>query len=387
MLVLGACSESLLYLLNRPPMSKFLQATRSHTSLFHSLGSISGLSLLLAIPLGFLQLIRGFKMSHSESAMDALNPPSESLKPSPISIPRAISPAPCHRPKFSVAEFETDGYANPSYVHEPEYNRYDANHSVEMTRVVEKDMLDVPSAMGRSRSPSPASFDFRRHAIPEPIVAPPKWPGVARFILRLMILIASPVIVGLLAHSLAIYHQTHNINFSGTEESWPKTLTLFPINLLIAVASISFVASLVALFQSFRSKFSSPITLGDYISIGSSILLIALWIATIVISKQHENSDKADLAWWACRKKSSPDNHMVGYNVICQEQVSTQFHCVQTLWLIFVERSPRCWHSHHYRRGPGTSELCRNSTVRKGPDSVSVRPLLESRELLENEPS
>ncbi len=223
---------------------------------------------------------------------------------------------------FSISQFD---YSNPSYGAESEYNSYDANYRVEMTHVQERDLLELPSrSHGRSRSTSPVDFSSR--APPTMAIEltsnAPRWPGVVRLVLRMLIMLSSAAIVGLLAHSLSIYYKTRNMNFSGNEPAWPKSLYLLPSNLLAGVAVASLNCSIVILIQSLRQKFSAPITTGDKSAVAFAIFFIAAWTVAAVVFKRFQEPDKANMAWHACLRKGGATAKLANFDMVCQEQVS-----------------------------------------------------------------
>lgn len=138
--------------------------------------------------------------------------------------------------------------------------------------------------------PSLASFGFRKPFAAGRTFANEgsRWPSILRLLTRLFVATASAVIIGVIVHTLSEYYHTRGTNFSGIKPAWPQDLHLFPMH-FVGVASVSLAFSVAMLYQSFRSRFSSPISKGNYVALALCVLLTGLWIANIVIRALSNN--------------------------------------------------------------------------------------------------
>jgi hypothetical protein len=254
----------------------------------------------------------------SSVGMDTPQARPDSLIVQPKSHSRTSSLAPSYRSRFFEAEIHGD-----STTHLPLAGHYNCETGVPYfpTPPKEKGRLFAPSKSHRARSPSLAPFILKSdHGIEAPSIAP-RLPNFVRLVLHVIALIASPVIVGLLIHSLQLYTRTRDINFSGTEGSWPTRTGLLPVHFLLVVASISIVTSFLALLQSLRMMSPSSISISDIISISTSSLILVLWVASIAVFERDDKAGKNSLVSWSCDRKHSPGNNLISYGVICGETV------------------------------------------------------------------
>ncbi|KAI9873402.1 MAG: hypothetical protein M1830_000435 [Pleopsidium flavum] len=249
-------------------------------------------------------------------------PPSYSFRPV-LGDPPDQSPS--QEPRFVVGDFQST-YSNSSYGTESGYTPYESSFRIEVTHVQGKDLLDPPvRGQGWPRSPSPAGYGFNRP--PERTDMPfdgSRGMGTLRFTLRLLILVASAVTIGLLTHSMSIYFRTKTINVSGVEPAWPNQVSLFPTYFLLSVAAVSLASSFVTLVQSFWHRTAVPISLGDKFTIILSGILIGSWIASAFIFEGYKKPDSASLVWWACYRKGGPADQLVGYDLVCAKHTAAQ---------------------------------------------------------------
>ncbi len=255
------------------------------------------------------------------------SPPPGYLNIPPSEHSRNASPSPSYRSKFTAPELEGGSAASLPLakgvdVNDPHYN-YDTAipYFPPPPKEKEKGRLFVPPRSYRPKSPSQTAFLLESERKIDTSSTASRLPSIVRLVLRVLTLIASPVVVGLLVHSLQLYTSTRDIKFSGTEESWPTSTNLSPVHFLIAVATISILTSLLALLQSLRNKFSAPISVWDIISMSCSIIILILWIASTVKFHQDDKPGKNSLIRSSCERKYSPNNHLISYKVICDEQV------------------------------------------------------------------
>lgn len=264
-------------------------------------------------------------------------PPSYSFRPVLNQAP--VDQSPSQEPKFIVGDFETTAYNNPSYGTESGHTSYNPSFRIEVTHIQEKDLLEPPTrGQAWSRSPSPAGYGFNRRLEQNNIPFDgSRWMGILRFTLRLLILVASAAIIGLLTHSMSVYFCTQTINFSGVEAAWPTQVNLFPSHFLLVVGVISLASSFVTLVQSFWHRVAVPIPLGDKFAIVLSGILIGLWIASAFVFEGYKKPDKASLVWWACYREGGPADQLVGYDLVCAEHVRFPYNVI--LWSLYTDSS------------------------------------------------
>jgi hypothetical protein len=257
--------------------------------------------------------------------MEMPEPSPRQLHVPPSVHSRTSSPAPSYRSKFTEPELDGDNITSPPLSRglgiQDGHNNSEPATPYFPPPPKEKGRLFVHAKSPRSRSPSLAPFILKPDREVETASPTPRWPRIVRLALRVITLITSPVIVGLLVHSIRVYYRTRDINFSGTDGSWPSSTNLAPAHFLIAVASISIVMSLMALLQCLRKQPLASISTWDVVSISFSLILVVLWIASSVVFEKNGQAGENSLVSWSCDRKHSPGNHLISYGVICGEQV------------------------------------------------------------------
>ena len=150
----------------------------------------------------------------------------------------------------------------------------------------------------------------------------PRWPGITRLALNLLIVFSATTLLGLVSNSAFQYSHTKGINFSGYDMAWPQDLDVLPTEYLLAVAVVTLIASLIASVQSYRRLHAQMLSLTDKIFVGLAIILFGAWIGGNVILNQSLGASKPNMMRWACHRRDSPTNVLVSYSSVCQEQVS-----------------------------------------------------------------
>lgn len=248
-------------------------------------------------------------------------PQRDSLPAQPNSHSRNSSLAPSYRSRFFEAEIDGDSTTHLSLAGDAGPYNGETGVPYFPPPPKEKGRLFVKSKSHRAKSPSLAPFILKSDQSTDAPCTTPRWQGITRVALHVISLIASPVIIGILVHSLQLYTRTRDINFSGTDGSWPTRTSLTAVHFFLGVASISIVTSFLALLQSLQKMSPSSISIPDVISISISSLILVLWVASIAVFEQDDKAGKNSLVKWSCDRKHSPGNSLISYGVICGETV------------------------------------------------------------------
>ena len=155
----------------------------------------------------------------------------------------------------------------------------------------------------------------------------PGWLWILAAVLNVFNALSCPTIVGLAFHSLSEYSTTRNVYLNGTDISWPKDVNLQPIHFILAIAIVTLLTSFVALIEMVRCLRSHSLSFIDTIISAVSVILFALWVAGDVLQSQSSKADGPDILQWACRMRSSPENMIISYDHVCDEQVNTSTTC------------------------------------------------------------
>ena len=149
----------------------------------------------------------------------------------------------------------------------------------------------------------------------------PRWPRVLGAVLNLFILLTSVSIIGILAHSLSSYSGSRGIHFSGLTISWPEDIRLYPAYFILAVSAVSLCPSLLSIIVSIRRYRTPSYSKFEKLLMGTSLLLLVLWIIGDILQRVSEQTPKTDILKWACKRRDSPTNVLVSYTSVCNEQV------------------------------------------------------------------
>ena len=232
--------------------------------------------------------------------------------------------SPSREPRFIVGSFETRAYDQPSDGEESRRTPNTPSFHIEVTHIRERDLLSPPLP-GRRWSESSVTTDC---ASKKPWKGNgarsdgPRWPGIIRSLLRLVIILESAAVLGLVTHSTSIYLDTRTVLFSDGRPAWSTEVNLFPARFLQVVASLSLATCLLTVTHQLWRRVTTVTPVGDQMALVSSGLMAGLWVASVAITRQHDHRNDAKLAGWACYRAGRPINQIVNYNLICAEQVS-----------------------------------------------------------------
>lgn len=253
-------------------------------------------------------------------------------RPSFSSRPESNSPqsttSPSREPRFIVGSFERRTDDEPYHGQESKHNPSESSFRIELTDIREKDLLSPPLPNRRwSESSDATSCEFREVVQEyDARSGVPAWPGILRFIFRVLILLESIAVLVIATHSVSIYTNILSMSFAGVPAR-PAPANLFPTSFLQVVAGVSLVSSILTWFHAWRRRYTGATTVDDPLAMVLSGLTMGLWVAALAVSWQHESPDEPGLAWWTCHGTSRPPREIANYQLVCAEQVSSLLGC------------------------------------------------------------
>ncbi|KFY39422.1 hypothetical protein V495_05957 [Pseudogymnoascus sp. VKM F-4514 (FW-929)] len=135
---------------------------------------------------------------------------------------------------------------------------------------------------------------------------------IARLCLRILSLVLSLGVVGLVASVMARHAQTKDIRVTNPHTGleyrvWPLNTNYIPSNLLLGAASIASLLSLGLVVASFTKSVRRLTKVGAISTLCVSITATVLWIAATTYFKLWDSKKKTwfDLWSWTCTHKSS----------------------------------------------------------------------------------
>lgn len=225
--------------------------------------------------------------------------------------------SPSREPRFIVGPFEPISSPQPSPGFPPPE---DLSFRIEVTDIREKDLLRPPTpGLPWFKSSQDTSYEGSERETTGS--EGPRLPGIFRFLLRLVIFLESAAVLSLTTHSVSIFTRTQTIRFGGIEPAWPDQIELFPARFRQAVACTSLSISLLVLVHLLWRRFTTPPLFDNYYAIVCSGLMMGLWFAAAIVSRQHPGHEKGTIASWACPRAGTRPIRVVDYNLICAEQV------------------------------------------------------------------
>jgi hypothetical protein len=148
-----------------------------------------------------------------------------------------------------------------------------------------------------------------------------RWMTPVRIALNIGTLMASVAIVGLLAQALVLHQKLRHVRqFSGTDDAWPKHLSLSASIFLLSSASMNIVKSATFLVIEVHRKNRTHNNRFLVICTSCSALMAAIWIAASVFAEVNKKSE-GSFAVWACARSDAVFNLIVPYGQICNEEV------------------------------------------------------------------
>ncbi|KAF2199127.1 hypothetical protein GQ43DRAFT_376998 [Delitschia confertaspora ATCC 74209] len=150
------------------------------------------------------------------------------------------------------------------------------------------------------------------------------WMSRVRSALRLLIIILSSGVIGLLAHTITIYRGNWYLDLRNGElpMSWPAKTNLIPTIILLSVASTNVLVSFIILALSFMKSFRRPVRYRDVYRILAGTFGIALWGVALGLYSLLNGTTKASLARYSCANWNVMSNGRYQYRKVCEEQAS-----------------------------------------------------------------
>ena len=153
----------------------------------------------------------------------------------------------------------------------------------------------------------------------------PDWLSSVRSALRLLIIIASGAVIGLLTHTIIIYRSNRFIKLRDGEVPvpWPAKTNMISTYTLLTVAVTGFLVSVTSLVLSFLKMFRrrSPSRNATRIMVASGG--VVGWTAALLVYSIVNNETNASLGNYACRNRNRMANGRYQHRLVCDEQVYT----------------------------------------------------------------
>ncbi|KAH7115969.1 hypothetical protein B0J11DRAFT_443946 [Dendryphion nanum] len=159
--------------------------------------------------------------------------------------------------------------------------------------------------------------------MPVDIYTPPtNWLSGLRSCLRLLIIVLSGAVTGMLVHTMQIYRGNRSIDLRKGElpMTWPARTNLAPTLALFAVAAGNFMASVAIMALSFKRGFRRPIRSRDAYRVVAGSLGVILWATALVVFHLLDRANKASLGHYACANRNIMSNGRYQYRAVCSEQ-------------------------------------------------------------------
>ncbi|KAF2473931.1 uncharacterized protein BDR25DRAFT_301991 [Lindgomyces ingoldianus] len=172
---------------------------------------------------------------------------------------------------------------------------------------------------GYSRQPRRFSA---RMQLPSDTSAKPSWLSSLRSALRLLIIVLSGAVAGMLVHTLQIYRGNSSLDLRKGElpMTWPARTNLAPTIVLFSIAAANFLASVAILALSFKKSFRRPIRSRDVYRIVAGSFGVILWVAALLVYNLLDKASKASLGQYSCTNKNVMSNGRYQYRTVCSEQ-------------------------------------------------------------------
>ncbi|KAF2188183.1 hypothetical protein K469DRAFT_566862 [Zopfia rhizophila CBS 207.26] len=150
----------------------------------------------------------------------------------------------------------------------------------------------------------------------------PHWLSGVRSALRILIIVLSGAVVGMLVHTLEIYRGNISLDLRNGElpMTWPARTNLAPTIILFSIAAANFFASVAILALSVKKSFRRPIRSRDVYRVVAGSFGIVLWAAALVTYNLFDKASKASLGQYACTNKNAMSNGRYQYRTVCSEQ-------------------------------------------------------------------
>ncbi|KAF2019940.1 hypothetical protein BU24DRAFT_342069 [Aaosphaeria arxii CBS 175.79] len=154
------------------------------------------------------------------------------------------------------------------------------------------------------------------------IPSPPHWLSSLRSFLRLLIIVLSGSVTGMLVHTMQIYRGNISLDLRKGElpMTWPARTNLAPTLVLFFIAAANFIASVAILSLSFKRSFRRPIRSRDAYRIIAGSFGVILWATALVVFTLLDKASKASLGHYACSNRNIMSNGRFQYRAVCSEQ-------------------------------------------------------------------
>lgn len=153
-------------------------------------------------------------------------------------------------------------------------------------------------------------------------VAPTTWLSGLRSCLRLLIIVLSGAVTGMLVHTMHIYRGNSSLDLRKGElpMTWPARTNLAPTLALFIVAAGHFMASVAIMALSFKRGFRRPIRSRDAYRVVAGSLGVILWATSLVSFHLMDKANRASLGHYACQNRNIMSNGRYQYRAVCSEQ-------------------------------------------------------------------
>ncbi|OCK76017.1 hypothetical protein K432DRAFT_307314 [Lepidopterella palustris CBS 459.81] len=149
----------------------------------------------------------------------------------------------------------------------------------------------------------------------------PQWLSVIQFCLRISILILTAAVVGLLAHTLDIYHGTSGDTMAGQVPTWwPTKVNLTPSYILFSVGFANFCGSVVVLAFTIRKQFAMPMRWWNMFRVCTGIFAVVAWAVGLTAFRILEKGGDGSLEYYACKVQGDAGHGQHDYRMVCKEQ-------------------------------------------------------------------
>ncbi len=223
---------------------------------------------------------------------------------------------------YPVPEHETDNFsgANPL-----QYNASTAPSSLKNGR--QSQFLSMSNfSMSSNHSELHESRAWFRRGLPRPENRNAgrrvhRWRTSVYLVLHFISLAASTAIVALIAQALISHRKVQHVRqFSGTDNAWPRNMSLTASTILLsaAVANVVKAATCSGIEAHHWARPYNDRFLG--LSAIFSALMAIMWIPASVIAEINRKRDN-DFATWSCARSGAAFNQVIPYRAICNEEV------------------------------------------------------------------
>lgn len=148
-----------------------------------------------------------------------------------------------------------------------------------------------------------------------------RWKTPVYLVLHVVNLATSTAIMALIAQALISHRKVRQVRqFSGTDNAWPRNMTLTASYILLAAAGANVLkaATCSGIEVHHRARpYSNRFLI---LSTVCSALMAAIWVPASMFVETQRQSDN-DFATWACARSDAAFNQVIPYKTICNEEV------------------------------------------------------------------